>query len=274
MTNHQSLANKPIGVFDSGAGGLTVVSQIFRHLPSEQVIYFGDMGRTPYGIRSAEVIKSFSRQNVNFLLEQDVKFIVVACNSASALALDYILQIFNIPMMGVIEPGSRAAASGTKNGRIGVIGTEATIGSLSYTKALLKIDPKLEVFSMACPLFVSLAENGYIGKKAAYLIAEDYLGYLKEKKIDTLVLGCTHYPPLKGVIGKVMGDDVRLIDSAEETAKTIGQMLAELNLANSNPAAGAHKFYVSDTPEKLKEISKYFVESPVEEVARIDINSY
>jgi len=272
--NSGTLSQKPIGVFDSGVGGLTVVSQIFQQLPDEQVIYFGDMGRTPYGIRSAEVIKRFSRQNVNFLLEQDVKSIVVACNTASALALNYIEGIFSIPMMGVIEPGAKAAARYTKNNRIGVIGTEATIGSSSYTKALVKINPELKVFGLACPLFVSLAENGYIEKQAAYLIAEDYLVPLREKNIDTLVLGCTHYPPLKGIIGKVMGEKVRLVDSADETARTVRQMLTELGLANKSNKKPAHKFYVSDTPEKLKAISKYFVDRPIDEVEMIDINSY
>ena len=274
MTDRQSNSAGPIGVFDSGAGGLTVVSQLFKQLPDEQIVYFGDMGRTPYGIRSAEVIKRFSHQNVNFLLEQKVKFIVVACNTASALALDYIKGIFDIPMMGVIEPGAKAAVAYTQNGRIGVIGTEATIGSSSYTKALLKLDPKLEIFTLACPLFVSLAENGYIEKEATRLIAEDYLGFLKDKRIDTLVLGCTHYPPLKGVIGRVMGDSVRLVDSAEETAKTAKQMLADLNLANTGKSSNEHRFYVSDTPEKLKAISKYFVDRPIEKVGMIDINSY
>ena len=272
--NNGHLSRKPIGVFDSGVGGLTVVSQIFQQLPNEQVIYFGDMGRAPYGIRSADVIKRFSRQNVNFLLEQDVKFIVVACNTASALALDYIEHIYSVPMMGVIEPGARAAARYSKNNRIGVIGTEATIGSSSYSKALLKINPKLEVFGLPCPLFVSLVENGYIEKQAAYLIAEDYLVPIRDKNIDTLVLGCTHYPPLKGIINKVMGDSVRLVDSADETAKTVKRLLTELDLANNSNNKFTHKFYVSDTPEKLKAIAKYFVDRPIDEVEMIDINSY
>jgi len=266
--------NKPVGVFDSGVGGLTVVKQIFRKLPGEQVIYFGDTGRFPYGIRSAEVIKSFSRQNVNFLLEQKVKIIVVACNTASAHALDYIKKIFNIPMVGVIEPGAKAAAGYTKNGRIGVIGTEGTIESSSYTKALLKINPRLKVFSMACPLFVALAENGYINKEAAYLIAEDYLGFMKQKNIDTLVLGCTHYPPLKNVIRKVMGKHVRLVDSAEETARSVKALLADLQLNSRAKKVKAHKYFVSDTPDKMKRMSRHFVGRQIKRVIRIDINSY
>jgi len=272
--SHQTDFNKPVGVFDSGVGGLTVVKQIFRKLPGEQVIYFGDTGRFPYGIRSAEVIKSFSRQNVNFLLEQKVKIIVVACNTASAHALGYIKKIFNIPMVGVIEPGAKAAAGYTKNGRIGVIGTEGTIESSSYTKALLKINPRLKVFSMACPLFVALAENGYINKEAAYLIAEDYLGFMKQKNIDTLVLGCTHYPPLKNVIRKVMGKHVRLVDSAEETARSVKALLADLQLNSRAKKVKAHKYFVSDTPDKMKRMSRHFVGRQIKRVIRIDINSY
>ncbi|MCD6163275.1 MAG: glutamate racemase [candidate division Zixibacteria bacterium] len=270
----KSSSNKPIGVFDSGVGGLTVVKQLFSQLPDEQVVYFGDTGRFPYGIRSAEIIKKFSRQNVNFLLEQQVKFIVVACNTASAQALDYIRNIYNIPMIGVIEPGAKAASEYTTSGRIGVIGTEGTIESLSYTKALLKINPKLKVFGLACPLFVALAENGYIDKKAAYLIAEDYLKFMKKKNIDTLVLGCTHYPPLKKVISKVMGRQVRLVDSADETARSVNEMLGDLNLYNTLKRVKAHRYYVSDTPDKLKRMSKYFVGKQINKAMKIDINMY
>ncbi|OQX90843.1 MAG: glutamate racemase [candidate division Zixibacteria bacterium 4484_95] len=272
--SNKNLSERPIGVFDSGIGGLTVVSQVIRQLPNEQVIYFGDTGRFPYGIRSAEVIKRFSRQNVNFLIEQNVKFIVVACNTASAQALDYIRRIYTIPMVGVIEPGAKAAVRYTKNGRIGVIGTEGTIASSSYTKAMLRINPKLKVFGLACPLFVSLAENGYIDKKASYLVAEDYLEFMKKKNIDTLVLGCTHYPPLKKVIGKVMGKKVHLVDSANETASIVKQTLFKMGLINSRKKTRRHKFYVSDTPARLKKMSKYFVDTTIKKVVRIDINKY
>lgn len=272
--SNKRLSEKPIGVFDSGIGGLTVVSQIIRQLPNEQVIYFGDTGRFPYGIRSAEVIKRFSRQNVNFLIEQNVKFIVVACNTASAQALDYIKRICTIPMVGVIEPGARAAARYTKSGRIGVIGTEGTIASSSYTKALLRINPRLKVFGFACPLFVSLAENGYIYKKASYLIAEDYLKFMKKKNVDTLVLGCTHYPSLKKIISKVMGKRVHLVDSSDETASIVKQTLFKMGLNNSRKKIKEHKFYVSDTPERLKTMSKYFVDTTIKKVVKIDINKY
>lgn len=274
MTASRNLNKRPIGIFDSGVGGLTVVSEIFKQMPNEQIIYFGDTGRFPYGIRSAEVIKRFSRQNVNFLLEQDVKFIVVACNTASAHALTYIQQIYNVPMVGVIEPGARAASEYTVNKRIGVIGTEGTIESSSYTKELQKINSGFKVYGLPCPLFVSLAENGFIEKKATYLIAEEYLDFMKKKKIDTLVLGCTHYPPLKGVIGKVMGDGVRLVDSAEETAKTVKRMLDDLGLANRSTKNVTHKFFVSDTPDKVKKMSHYFMDNPIKKVQKIFIDSY
>ena len=266
--------NRPIGVFDSGVGGLTVVSELFKQLPREQIIYFGDTGRFPYGIRSAEVIRRFSRQNVNFLLEQNVKFVVVACNTASAQALDFIKKIYNIPMVGVIEPGAKAAANYTKNGRIGVIGSEGTINSSSYTKALLKIDPKFKVHGLACPLFIALAENGYIDKKAAFLIAEEYMQIMKQKKIDTLVLGCTHFPPFKKVLSEVMGPSVTLIDSAEETAKSVAEMLDSMGLNNTTAKPKVHRFYVSDTPEKLKNTARYFVDKPIKKVEKIFIDAY
>jgi glutamate racemase len=270
-TNH---ANRPIGVFDSGIGGLTVVKEIFRQLPHEEVVYFGDTGRFPYGIRSAEVIRRFSRQNVNFLLEQNVKMVVVACNTASAHALDHVKQMYNIPMIGVIEPGAIAAAKMTKNHRVGVIGTEGTIGSGSYTRALHLINPRLKVFGLACPLFVSLAENGYIDKKATQLIAEDYLEFLKKKDIDTLVLGCTHYPPLKKVIAKVMGPKVNLVDSADETARAVKATLDKLGLASKRKSEPYHKYFVSDTPDRLEMMSKNFLEKSIKEVIKIDINAY
>lgn len=266
--------NKPIGVFDSGVGGLTVASEIFRQLPNEQVIYFGDTGRFPYGIRSADVIRRFARQNVNFLLEQDVKMVVVACNTASAHALDYIKQIYNIPMIGVLEPGAKAAVNATINRRIGVIGTEGTIASSSYTKAIKAIFPTVNVFGLACPLFVSLVESGYIYKEATYLIAQDYLERMKKKNIDTLVLGCTHYPPLKNVIASVMGPKVRLIDSASETARAVKATLQETGMTATRKSIPTHRFFVSDTPERLKALSKVFLDKPISKVTKIDIELY
>jgi len=266
--------NRPIGIFDSGVGGLTVVREIFNQLPREQVVYFGDTGRFPYGIRSADVIRRFSRQNVNFLLEQGVKMVVVACNTASAHALDYIRQIYNIPMVGVIEPGARAAVRTTVKRRIGVIGTEGTIASQSYTKALKSLDFGLNVYGLACPLFVALVESGYIDKKASYMIAEDYLAELKKRRIDTLVLGCTHYPPLKKVIGKVMGPAVRLIDSANETARAVKDILSESGMTATRKTTPVHRYFVSDTPERLRKMARIFLDRPIGKVTKIDIDLY
>jgi glutamate racemase len=265
---------KAIGIFDSGIGGLTVVAEVIKQLPHEKVIYFGDTGRYPYGPRSREIIRKFSRQNVNFLLEKGVKYIVVACNTASAFALDYIKRIYSIPMIGVVIPGSEAAAEYTRSGRIGVIGTEGTIASSSYQKALKKIDRSFKIFTRPCPLFVSLAEEGYGNKPATRLIAGEYLAELRRKKIDTLVLGCTHYPLLRKTIGLAMGKNVRLVDSAEQTARAIKEELVDLGLDNPQDRPGTRRFYVSDTPEKFKKIGESFLGSRIARVELIDINSY
>ena len=265
---------KAIGIFDSGIGGLTVVAEIIKQLPNENVIYFGDTGRYPYGPRSREIIKRFSRQNINFLLERGVKFIVIACNTASAYALDYVKRMYPVPMIGVVNPGSEAAARLTGNGRIGIIGTEGTIASFSYQKALKKIDSSFKIIAKPCPLFVSLAEEGYIDKPAARLIAKDYLSDIKQKKIDTLVLGCTHYPLLKKVIGSVMGKGVTLIDSAEQTAAVVKDTLTRLELDNPSKKTGEKRFYVSDSPEKFKKLGERFLGKRIGKVNLIDINAY
>lgn len=266
--------NKAIGVFDSGIGGLTVAREIFRLLPNENVIYFGDTGRYPYGPRSPEIVRKFARQDVNFLLEQGVKFIVVACNTASSLALSYIQRIYNIPMIGVIEPGARGAVDKTNTKRIGVIGTQGTISSQAYDKALRALNGSLKIYSRACPLFVALAEEGYIDQPATQLIAEDYLKEIKRKNIDTLILGCTHYPLLKRPIAAIMGKDVSLIDSAEETARATQKALNALNLLTLSDSLGKRKFFVSDSPDKFKKVSQLFLGAKIGKVGLVDINSY
>jgi glutamate racemase len=271
MTDHR---NKAIGVFDSGIGGLTVASEIFRLLPHENVVYFGDTGRYPYGPRSPEIVRKFARQDVNFLLEQGVKLIVVACNTASSLALDYIKRIYNIPMLGVIEPGAHGAIGITSTNRVGVIGTQGTIASMAYDKCLMTLKGSLKIYSKACPLFVALAEEGYIDQPATKLIAEYYLEDIKKKNIDTLILGCTHYPLLKGPISRVMGPAVQLVDSAEETAKATRHALEKLDLFNISPAAGKRHFFVSDSPEKFKRIGRLFLGNKIGRVGLVDINSY
>ncbi len=266
--------NKAIGIFDSGIGGLTVAAEIFRRLPNENVIYFGDTGRYPYGPRSAAIIKRFSRQDVNFLLEQNVKFVVVACNTASAMALDYIKKICNIPIIGVIQPGAIAAAKKTESKRIGVIGTQGTIESSSYQRALRALNSTFKIYSKACPLFVALAEEGYVNKPAARMIATDYLKEMKRRKIDTLVLGCTHYPLLKRTIRQVMGTAVELIDSAEETTRALKAALLKLGLLNEGRRTGKKRFYVSDSPEKFKKIGERFLRRRIGKVELVDINAY
>ena len=269
----------PIGIFDSGVGGLTVLKEIFKLLPFEDCVYFGDVGRTPYGGRSKDIIIQFTRQDVAFLVEQKVKFIVSACNSVSSVALQEVRADHEIEMIGVIEPGARAATERTKSGKIGVIGTHATINSNAYAKYIHEIDSKLKVFSLACPLFVPLAEEGYIDKEATYNIAADYLQTMKDVDVDTLVLGCTHYPLLKHVIGDVMGNDVVLIDSAEETARVTRDILSDTGLLN--PAAsqtpcpeGEHKYFVSDVPERFSGLASRFLGREVSRITRVDISRY
>jgi glutamate racemase len=270
----------PIGIFDSGVGGLTVAKKIFQLLPKEDVIYFGDTARYPYGPRSKEIIKKFSAQNINFLLSQQVKCVVVACNTASALALPALVLWIHrkknnkIPMIGVVKPGAFAAAKATINGKIGVIGTLGTISSGAYERAIHEIDPQKKVYSIPCPLFVALAEEGYIDKKATYLIAQEYLEPLIRKNVDTLVLGCTHYPLLKRVIAKIMGKEVKLIDSAEETAREVKKILMEERLLKKPNKASFRRFYVSDIPDRFVEVGERFLKDKITEVERVDIEKY
>jgi glutamate racemase len=271
--------DRPIGIFDSGVGGLTVAREIFALLPGEDVVYFGDVGRTPYGPRSKEIIIQFTAQDVAFLMENRVKFIVCACNTASAVALDEVAGNYTVKMIGVIRPGAEAAVAKTKNGRIGVIGTQATIASNSYARMVHEIDPKLKIFSLACPLFVPLAEEGYIDKEATYLIARDYLQTMIDVDVDTLIMGCTHYPLLEHVIADVMGDKVTLINSGRETALVAYDALAKSNLLNSQtsqtpPLEGEHKFFVSDVPDKFAQVATRFLGRMVDRITRIDITRY
>lgn len=266
--------NSPIGIFDSGVGGLTVVAEIFKYLPRENIVYFGDVGRYPYGGRSNETIIQFTRQDIKLLLEHRVKFIIAACNSASSVALEELKNEIDIDILGVIEPGAKAAVKLTKNRRVGIIGTKATITSDSYARAIHTHDKGIKVFSLACPLFVPLAEEGYIDQEATELIARDYLYSLKDLDIDTLVLGCTHYPLLKDVIGRVMGNQVRLIDSAESTAQLAANVLNEKNLLRDSSGDVNHKIYVSDVPDKFTQIAERFLGRHINNITRVDITQY
>jgi glutamate racemase len=269
----------PIGIFDSGVGGLTVARQVFSLLPAEHVVYFGDVGRYPYGGRSKEIITRFARQDIAFLLEHDVKYVICACNTVSAVALQEIRGEFGVEVVGVIEPGARAAAERTRTGRVGVVGTHATINSNAYARVLHDIAPRVKVFSLACPLFVPLAEEGYIDKEATRLIAHDYLRVLHDVEVDTLVLGCTHYPLLAHVIREAMGDGVTLIDSGEETAREVAEQLRREGLLSPGagtapPVEGTHRFFVSDVPEKFSAIASRFLGRHIENIMRVDISSY
>jgi glutamate racemase len=250
---------KAIGIFDSGIGGLTVLKEIMAALPEENTIYLGDTARVPYGIRSPETVTRYSFENTHFLLSQEIKLLVVACNTASAVSLDAVKKEFPLPVIGVLGPGARAAASATKSRKVGVIGTEATIGSGAYEKAIRKLDPGIEVRSLACPLFVPLVEEGWIDNDAAELVAGKYLAPLRGSGIDTLVLGCTHYPLLKSVISAVIGPGVTLIDSATETAKEVVAVLDQLKWHRPGNGPVVRKYFVTDTPARFEKVGKLFL---------------
>jgi glutamate racemase len=260
-----SLMKKAIGVFDSGVGGLTVTSRIINYLPRENIIYFGDTAHLPYGSKSKKTVTRFSLKITHFLIKHNIKLLVVACNTASALGLNTLRQKFSIPIVGVIKPGAKAAISATKNKKIGIIGTDATIKSDVYKKALQKFDPKIKVYNLSCPLFVPLVEEGWINNKITHLVATQYLKSLKNKAIDTLILGCTHYPLLKGVITRVMGKKVTLIDSAEETAKEVKYHIIQ---NNHKPQ---HKFFVSDAPLKFKCSGEKFLKRKIASVKKVEL---
>ncbi len=260
---------KAIGVFDSGVGGLTVVKELIRHLPNEDIIYFGDTARVPYGIKSRETVIRFSIENILFLLKHDVKLICVACNTVSSFALPEIKNHFRVPIVGVITPGVREAVYATHNKRIGVIGTTGTIKSRAYENEIKQLDPSVKVTAVACPLFVPFAEEGWLKGEVVLEVARTYLKPLKKAAVDTVILGCTHYPLLKPVIKKVLGDKVRLIDSAKQVAIEVKKILAAENLCNGRPA-GKHKFYVSDNPEWFNGLANRFLGRVIKDVSKVN----
>ena len=254
----------PIGVFDSGIGGLTVVKEIMKRLPSERIVYFGDTARVPYGNKSRDTVITYCRQIMRFLLgngEPEVKAVVVACNTASALALDTIAKDSPVPVIGVVRPGAKAAVDATKNGRIGVIATESTIKSGIYGKVINELGDGYCVYGKACPLFVHLVEEGWADTKIAGEVAGIYLDELKNEGIDSLVLGCTHYPLLKKTIGAVMGEKVTLVNPAFETAKSLEEVLKAEGLLRNGKRCTEHRFYVSDGEEKFREFANSILES-------------
>ncbi|GAB6182422.1 glutamate racemase [Thermodesulfovibrio hydrogeniphilus] len=261
---------KPIGIFDSGVGGLTVLKEISKLLPDEDIIYLGDTARVPYGIRSSETVIRYSIECANFLYKKGIKMLVVACNTSSSVSLDTLEKQLPIPVIGVIEPGVMAALKATKNGKIGVIGTEATIRSKAYEKKIKEKSQSFEVLSKPCPLFVPLVEEGILEGPIADLVIERYLKELKESSIDTLILGCTHYPLLKNSIHKYM-EQINLVDSAEEAARTVREILTEKNLLNTTNKSRSIKFYVTDDPERFRKIAEIFLNYEIEEIKKVSL---
>src|SRR6266702_793792 len=264
--------NAPLGVFDSGIGGLTVARALFERLPHESVIYFGDTARVPYGPKSPDTVRRYSAEILAYLLHRGVKAVVVACNTSTAHALGYLQSHSSVPVVGVIEPGARAAVAATRTGTIGVIGTAGTIASGAYERAIKALRPDARVYSQPCPLFVPLVEEGWFEHPAAELIARDYLAPLQRAKVDVLVLGCTHYPLLKPLLARVMAGkpDVKLVDSAEETATAVSKELERLNLL-ANGGAHDHRFVVSDDEPHFRKVGALFLGAKLKQVEVLGI---
>lgn len=261
--------SRPIGVFDSGIGGLTVVRALQKVLPRENLVYFGDTARVPYGPKSPQVVREYAVQDTDELLKHDVKFIIIACNTVSAVALDVVQKRAHVPVQGVIIPGAEAAVQATKKKRIGVIGTVGTILSNAYSNAVRQIDPAVEVFSQPCPLFVPLAEEGWTAHQTTELVAREYLFPLTLEKIDTLILGCTHYPLLREVIDKVLQRSVTLIDSGEATAHAAVRLLDEAGLRNQSTLKPNVQFFVSDIPHTFTEVGERFLGQRLGRIHRV-----
>lgn len=266
--------NRPIGVFDSGVGGLTVVKEIINQLPNENIIYFGDTARVPYGTKSPETVTKYSFQNVRFLLTHDVKTIVIACNTASAVSLNSVKKEFELPILGVVRPGAEAASKVTKNEKVGIIGTRATVLSKAYEKAIKALDNDILVTQAACPLFVSLVEEGWLENEVTYKTAEEYLKIMKNKEIDTLILGCTHFPLLMKTIRKVMGKGVNLVNPALETAKQLKDILKSKDMLRDEALEPEYKYFLSDIETKFEKIANNCLEKKIRDIEKVDIEQY
>jgi glutamate racemase len=251
--------NRPIGVFDSGVGGLTVVKELIKRLPNEDIVYYGDTARVPYGTKSRKTIIKFSIENALFLLKHNVKIIIAACNTSSSVALPALRRKFKVPVIGVIRPGASDSIKVCRNKKIGIIGTAATINSNAYAREISSIDPSVRIFSRICPLLVPIAEEGLTEAKIIHDILKYYLGTLKRENIDTLILGCTHYPILKQQIAGFMGNSVSLVDSAEATSRCAEALLKKLAIASKRHAKGRLKFFVSDEIENFRRIGEKFI---------------
>ena len=266
------MPERAIGIFDSGVGGLTVLRELRRQLPGEELVYLGDTARVPYGTKSPQTVARYAREAARFLVGQRVKLLVVACNTASAVALDDLAAVHCLPVVGVIEPGARRALEVTRSGRIGVIGTEGTIRSGAYERALRAGNPDAEVWAAPCPLLVPLAEEGWADHPVARLAAAEYLAPLLRQGIDTLVLGCTHYPLLKGTLQEVAGPGMQLIDSAEETAKTVAALMAAQGLERQQLAPGPPRYFVTDVAERFERVGGAFLGAPLADVTTVTLD--
>lgn len=266
--------NAPIGIFDSGVGGLTVAREIIRQLSNESIVYFGDTARVPYGSKSKDTIIRYSRQIVRFLKTKNVKAIVVACNTASAFALDTIEQELDIPVIGVVKPGAKAAIESTKNKRIGIIGTEGTIKSALYTEYIHGIDPEISVVGKACPLFVPLVEEGMLHDSVTDEVASRYLEEMKSQNIDSLILGCTHYPLLRSTVGKIMGPEVNLVNPAYETAISLDALLKQNGIRADKNATPKYEFFVSDAADKFQSFANSIMPFHTDMINQINIEEY
>lgn len=267
MTNPE----QPIGFFDSGIGGLTVARRVMEALPNENTVYFGDSARVPYGSKSTETVLFYTKQAVRFLEGKGVKLIVIACNTASAVALDYARSLTGLPVLGVIEPGANGAVAATKNGRVGVIGTEGTVRSGAYQSAITDANPNTKVFARACPLLVGFAEEGLAHHPATVMITHEYLDGLLAESIDALIMGCTHYPILEPALRDVVGPNIVLVDPGVSTAEYARTILEDRNLLNTNVQSARHEYYLSDFPHKFVEIGQRFLGRKMEHVEKITL---
>ncbi len=261
--------NNPIGVFDSGLGGLTVLAQIKQEMPSENLVYFGDTARVPYGTKSPDTVIRYSMEIASFLVSLGVKIIVVACNTASSSAVDELREKLAVPVIGVIRPGAETAVKTTVNGKIGIIGTAATIASGTYERTIREIMPEARIFSGACPLFVPLAEEGWHDNEVAEKTAQIYLSPIRNMGIDTLILGCTHYPVLKGIISKVVGPEVKLVDSAVCASLMVREVLTEAGLLSDGCRMPEYRYFVSDESQRFKSVGELFLKERLPNVVRI-----
>jgi len=264
-------SNRPIGVFDSGIGGLTVAAAMHARTPSEDIIYLGDTARVPYGTKSTHAVNRYALECALFLLNQGVKLIVVACNTASSIALTRLREILSVPLIGVVEPGVKAALSSSAHKRIGVIGTPSTINSGAYQSRLRELAPEVEVYGKACPLLVPMAEEGRLKGEIVDMVLEDYLGSLKRRKVDSLILGCTHYPLFKPSIAGVMGDDVHLVDSAQTTAESVEEVLLREGMLRTH-GTGTVKCYVTDVPRQFNKLGRLFFGDSLGKVSRVTLS--